>query len=360
METVSMSKQTDPDPFPTDEAKWTAINRRDKKADGHFYFSVKTTGVYCRPSCPSRMPLRKNVAFHATPQEAEAAGWRSCKRCRPKGPTLHEEYAATVAKACRFIEAAEEAPALAAVAKKVGMSPHHFHRVFKAITGLTPKGYARAHQAKTLRDRLPKAGSVTEAIYDSGFNSSGRFYAHSEDALGMKPADFRHGGANNAIRFAVAECSLGSVLVAASPKGVCAVLLGNDPILLVRDLQDKFPKADLIGGDGQFEETVAKVIAYIEAPRTGFDLPLDVQGTAFQQKVWKALRQIPAGKTVSYADIARKIGEPKAFRAVAQACGANSLAVVVPCHRVVRKDGGLSGYRWGVDRKKALLLKETA
>ncbi len=346
--------------YKTDEAKWAALNRRDKAADGQFYYAVKTTGVFCRPSCPSRLPLRKNVDFFETVQAAEDAGWRACKRCRPNGPSLQEAYAATVEKACRIIENADEAPSLDALAKAVAMSPHHFHRVFKAITGVTPKGYANAHRAKQVREKLPKAASVTEAIYGAGFNSNSRFYSKSNDTLGMTPTQFRKGGANNVIRFAVAECSLGSVLVAASEKGVCAVLMGNDPVILVRDLQDRFPKADLIGGDSQFEKTVSRMIAFIEAPRTGFDLPLDVRGTAFQQKVWKALRQIPVGKTASYSDIAKKIGAPKAVRAVAQACGANSLAVVVPCHRVLRNDGALSGYRWGVDRKKALLLKEAA
>ena len=347
-------------PYKTDEDKWEALNRRDPAADGRFYYSVKTTGVYCRPSCPSRLPLRKNVGFFDTAKAAEAVGWRACKRCRPTGPSLQEAYAVTVEKACRIIEKADEAPSLDTLAKAVAMSPHHFHRIFKTITGVTPKGYANAHRAKQVREKLPKAASVTEAIYGAGFNSNSRFYSKSTDTLGMTPTQFRKGGADKAIRFAVAECSLGSVLVAASEKGVCAVLMGHDPVLLVRDLQDRFPKADLVGGEKEFEKTVSRVISYIESPGTGFDLPLDVRGTAFQQKVWSALRQIPVGKTVSYSDIAERIGAPKAVRAVAQACGANSLAVVIPCHRVLRNDGALSGYRWGIDRKKALLLKEAA
>jgi AraC family transcriptional regulator of adaptative response/methylated-DNA-[protein]-cysteine methyltransferase len=355
-----MKTQREKKPYETDEAKWEALTRRDKAADGRFYYAVKTTGVYCRPSCPSRLPLRKNVDFFDTPRAAEAAGWRSCKRCRPTGPSLQQAYAATVEKACRIIEMADEAPSLEVLAQAVAMSPHHFHRVFKAITGVTPKAYAVAHRAKQVREQLPKAASVTEAIYGAGFNSNSRFYSKSIDTLGMTPTQFRKGGANNAIRFAVAECSLGSVLVAASEKGVCAVLMGDDPAVLVRDLQDRFPKAHLVGGDDRFNKTVSRVIACIEAPRTGFDLPLDVRGTAFQQKVWQALRQIPEGKTVSYSDIAERIGLPKAVRAVAQACGANALAVVIPCHRVLRNDGALSGYRWGIDRKKALLLKEAA
>ena len=343
----------------TEEAKWQAVVHKDPAADGAFYYSVKTTGVYCRPSCATTRPaLRKNVAFHDSPEEAEKAGFRPCKRCAPKGPTLAEEHAAAVAKACRAIETAEEPPALDVLAKAAGMSTYHFHRVFKAITGLTPKAYAVAHRARRVREELAKGGTVTEAIYESGFNSNGRFYAKSAETLGMTPTRFRKGGTGTTIRFAVAEGSLGSVLVAASDQGVCAISLGDDPDALVRELQDRFPKADLIGGDEEFERTVAQVIGFIEAPKTGLDLPLDVRGTAFQQKVWQALREIPAGSTVSYAGVAERIGAPKAVRAVAQACAANSLAVAIPCHRVLRNDGSLSGYRWGVQRKSALLERE--
>lgn len=328
----------------TEEAKWQAVVDKDPAADGNFYYSVKTTGVYCRPSCRTTRPaLRKNVAFHDSPEDAEKAGFRACKRCAPKGPTLAEAHAAAVAKACRAIEAAEEPPALDALAKAAGMSSYHFHRVFKAITGLTPKAYAVAHRARRVREELAKGGTVTEAIYESGFNSNGRFYAKSAETLGMTPTRFRQGGTGATIRFAVAEGSLGSVLVAASDQGVCAISLGDDPDTLARELQDRFPKAELIGGDEEFERTVARVIGFIEAPKTGFDLPLDVRGTAFQQKVWQALREIPAGSTVSYAGVAQRIGAPKAVRAVAQACAANSLAVAIPCHRVVRNDGSLSG-----------------
>jgi AraC family transcriptional regulator of adaptative response/methylated-DNA-[protein]-cysteine methyltransferase len=343
----------------TDESRWQAVVHKDRAADGTFCYSVKTTGVYCRPSCPTTRPaLRKNVAFHDSPEAAEKAGFRACKRCSPKGTTLAEERAAAVAKACRAIEAAEEPPALDVLARTVGMSSYHFHRVFKAITGLTPKSYAVAHRARRVREELSKGGTVTEAIYESGFNSNGRFYAKSAETLGMTPTRFRKGGTGTTIRFAVAEGSLGSVLVAASDQGVCAISLGDDPDALVRELQDRFPKAELIGGDEEFERTIAQVIGFIEAPKTGLDLPLDVRGTAFQQKVWQALREIPSGSTVSYADVAERIGAPKAVRAVAQACAANSIAVAIPCHRVLRNDGSLSGYRWGVQRKSALLERE--
>lgn len=239
------------------------------------------------------------------------------------------------------------------------MSRYHFHRIFKAITGLTPKEYAQANRAKRVRHKLGRSNTVTEAIYDAGYNSSGRFYATSDQVLGMTPSHFRAGGAQTDIRFAIGECSLGSILVATSDRGVCAILLGDDPDALARDLQDKFPEANLIGGDSEFEQLIAKIVGFVEAPAVGLDLPLDIRGTAFQQRVWQALREVPAGSTASYSDIAMRIGAPRAARAVAQACGANSLAVAIPCHRVVRHDGGLSGYRWGVERKRALLERET-
>jgi AraC family transcriptional regulator of adaptative response/methylated-DNA-[protein]-cysteine methyltransferase len=336
------------------------VQRRDPAADGAFYYSVRTTGVYCRPSCAARRARRENVAFHASPAAAEKAGFRPCKRCRPNEPALAERQAAAVAKACRLIEQAEEMPSLAALAKAAGMSRFHFHRIFRAVTGVTPKAYADAHRAQRVRDALVSSGSVTEAIYGAGFNSSGRFYAASADMLGMTPRDFRAGGAGAAIRFAVGACSLGNILVAATDKGVCAISFGDDPDALVRDLQDRFPKARLIGGDSEFEKLVAKVVGFVEEPTKEFDLPLDVRGTAFQQRVWKALRRIPAGATATYTDIARRIGRPKAVRAVAAACAGNPVAVAIPCHRVVRLDGDVSGYRWGVARKRALLAKEQA
>ncbi|MDF3834596.1 bifunctional DNA-binding transcriptional regulator/O6-methylguanine-DNA methyltransferase Ada, partial [Cupriavidus basilensis] len=249
-------------------------------------------------------------------------------------------------------------PTLDALAAQAGLSPYHFHRVFKAVTGLTPKAYADAHRARKLRTRLGRSGSVTEAIYDAGFNSNSRFYEASDQMLGMTASRYRAGGANTDIRFAVGECSLGSILVAQSERGVCAILLGDDPDALARELQDQFPKANLIGGDAGFEQLIARVVGLIEAPSLGLDLPLDVRGTAFQERVWQALREIPAGTTASYAEIAARIGAPRAMRAVAQACGANHIAVAIPCHRVVRSDGQLSGYRWGVERKRELLDRE--
>ena len=345
--------------FSSDEQRWDAVVRRDRNADGHFYYSVRTTGVYCMPSCASRPALRKNVAFHATRHEAESAGFRACKRCKPDIGGLAAIHAAGVARACRLIEVSEQMPDLDALAAEAGMSRFHFHRVFKNITGLTPKAYAAARRADRVRDELPRSGTVTDAIYGAGFNSNGRFYAKSAEVLGMAPKKFRAGGSGESIRFAVGECSLGSILVASTDKGICAIALGDDPDALVHDLQDRFPKARLIGGDSGFESLVARVVGFVEAPGLGLDLPLDVRGTAFQQRVWQALREIPAGRTASYAQVANRIGEPAAVRAVAQACGANSIAVAIPCHRVIRNDGGLSGYRWGVERKQALLDRES-
>jgi AraC family transcriptional regulator of adaptative response/methylated-DNA-[protein]-cysteine methyltransferase len=299
------------------------------------------------------------VAFHDTCAEAEAAGFRPCKRCRPNEPALATQYAAKVAEACRLIETSDEEPSLDALAEAAGLSRYHFHRIFKSQTGVTPKAYAVAERQKRVRASLKRSSNVTEAIYEAGFNSNGRFYENSSEVLGMTPSDFRAGGTNAGIKFAVGDCSLGSILVAASDKGVCAILIGDDPQALVSDLEDRFPKARLIGGDSEFESLVAKVVGFVEAPRTGLDLPLDIRGTAFQHRVWEALREIPAGKTATYSEIAERIGQPTSVRAVAGAVAANPIAVAVPCHRVIRTGGALSGYRWGVERKRALLDRES-
>ena len=340
------------------EDQWTAVVARDKRQDGQFYYSVKTTGVYCRPSCAARLALRKNVAFHSTPEEAERAGFRPCKRCRPKEASLGEQHSLAVEKACRVLEKAVEPLNLDQLATVVGLSPYHLHRLFKAKTGVTPRAYSAALKSKRVQDELDRTATVTEAIYSSGFNSNGRFYELSSQMLGMTPTKFRSGGNGVSIRFAVAQCSLGSILVAAAEKGICAISLGDDPDSLVRELENRFPKANLAIGDQEFERQVAKVIGLVEKPGTGMDLPLDIQGTLFQRRVWQALREIPVGKTASYSEIAGRIGAPKSVRAVARACASNTLAVAIPCHRVVRSDGALSGYRWGAERKKALLSKE--
>lgn len=341
------------------DPRWAAVVARDRTADGTFFYSVRTTGVYCRPSCAARLARPANVRFHATAAEAERAGFRPCRRCRPDRPSLEHQHAAAIAGICRTIETADEVPTLAELARSAGLSPYHFHRVFKAATGVTPRAYGAAHRTERVRRELGKPGkSVTQAIYDSGFNSGGRFYATSNQVLGMTPSAFRQGGARTEMRFAVGECSLGSILVAQSAKGVCAILLGDDPDALVKDLQDRFPRAALIGDDPAFERIVARVVGTVEQPALGLDLPLDVRGTAFQQRVWQALREIPPGSTASYSEIAARIGAPGSARAVARACAANPLAVAIPCHRVVRTDGSLSGYRWGAERKQALLGRE--
>jgi AraC family transcriptional regulator of adaptative response/methylated-DNA-[protein]-cysteine methyltransferase len=355
-----MNAAIQPPTFTSDAERWDAVQRRDPQADGQFWYSVSSTGVYCRPSCGARPALRRNVRFHASCLDAEHAGFRACLRCKPDQPPLAERHAQAVAQACRLIDAAEEAPDLDSLAQACGMSRFHFHRVFKAHTGITPKAYAAAGRAQRLQQGLAQAPSVTDALYAAGFNSSGRFYAAADGVLGMTPTAFRAGGSGASIRFAIGACSLGAILVAATDKGICAILMGDDPDQLARDLQDRFPQAELRGAEADFEATVATVVGFVESPALGFDLPLDVRGTAFQQRVWQALRAIPAGSTVSYAELAERVGVPSGARAIAGACAANPVAVAIPCHRVVRQDGSISGYRWGVERKAALLKREGA
>jgi AraC family transcriptional regulator of adaptative response/methylated-DNA-[protein]-cysteine methyltransferase len=343
-----------------EDPRWLAVTARDQSSDGQFYYSVKTTGVYCRPSCAARLARPENVRFHASCAEAEAAGFRPCKRCRPDQFSTLQLQAAKVEAACRLIESAEEMPDLATLAAAVELSPFHFHRVFKSITGVTPKAYAREQRDQRVRAELGRGASVTAALYDAGFNSSAPFYQGAAASLGMTPTQYRAGGADAVIRFAIGDCRLGAVLVACSEVGVCAILLGDDAEALLHELQDRFPRATLIGGDEEFDAVIAKVIALVDHPSLPVELPLDVRGTAFQRKVWQALRAIPPGTTRSYSAIAEDLGMPKGARAVASACAANPLAVAIPCHRVVRTDGSLSGYRWGVERKRRLLALEAA
>jgi AraC family transcriptional regulator of adaptative response/methylated-DNA-[protein]-cysteine methyltransferase len=343
-----------------DDPRWARVVARDKSADGQLWYSVSTTGVYCRASCPSRIANPKNVQLHNSLESARATGFRPCKRCNPEGASLEIATEALVARACRIIEESEEEPSLKKLAEAIGHSPGYFHRVFKATTGLTPKDYAAAHRAKKVRQRLASGNTVTEAIYDAGFNSSGRFYEKSTGMLGMTPSRYRAGGANEELRFAVGQTSLGAILVASSSRGVAAILLGDDPDELVRNLQDRFPKARLIGAARDYEALIAQIVGLVETPGIGLNLRLDIRGTVFQRRVWQALQEIPAGKTVTYAEVARRIGSPKAVRAVAGACAANNLAPAIPCHRVVRTDGSLSGYAWGVERKRVLLHREAS
>jgi AraC family transcriptional regulator of adaptative response/methylated-DNA-[protein]-cysteine methyltransferase len=352
----------------TDDARWAAVQARDAGADGVFYYSVRSTGVYCRPSCASRPARRANVAFHASATDAEAAGFRPCLRCRPDGPPLAARHADAVAQACRLIDEADAEPDLDTLAQACGMSRFHFHRVFKSHTGITPKAYAAARRAARLQRALSGAPSVTAAAFDAGFGSSGRFYAAAPAMLGMTPARYRAGGRGETIHFALTRCALGTLLAATTARGLCAILLGDDPDALVRDLRERFPQADLRDAEPGFATTLAQVAALVDGTHEGAhgdalqgaDLPLDVRGTAFQQRVWQALRAIPAGCTVSYAELAARLGMPQGARAVAGACAANPVAVLIPCHRVVRGDGALSGYRWGIDRKRRLLEREQA
>jgi AraC family transcriptional regulator of adaptative response/methylated-DNA-[protein]-cysteine methyltransferase len=341
-----------------DDSAWLAVETRDRRLDGRVYYAVKTTGIYCVPSCPTRKPNRANVVFFASRSAAERAGYRPCKRCKPDEASAVPVWARRIEKACRLMEAAESPVALADLAWAVGASTHHFHRQFKNALGITPKAYAAALQDDCVRRALARGATVTEALYGAGFSSSGRFYSGPAAALGMKPNTFRKGGACEQLSFATAPCSLGFVLVAASAEGVCAILLGDSTDGLAADLRALFPKATLSQGDTAFAKTAAAVVALVDRPGSQIAIPLDIRGTAFQRRVWDALRKIPAGETRSYGDLAAAIGAPDAVRAVAGACAGNKLAVAVPCHRIVRRDGSLSGYRWGPERKRALLDKE--
>lgn len=341
----------------TEDPRWAQLLARDPQAT--FVYAVRTTGIYCRPACPSRRARPEHVTFFADAGEAQAAGYRPCRRCRPEAESEQQRWAARITHACRQLEEGDP-PTLAALAADAGVTPWHFHRRFRALTGVTPRAYAAARRAERLRDGLPQAASVTEAIYAAGYGSSSRFYAASPAALGMAPQHFRRGGQGERITFAVGECSLGALLVAQSDRGLCAILLDASPEALVQQLQDRFPRAELAAAGPAFAQVMAQVAGLMDQPQAGLPLPLDIRGTLFQQRVWQALCAIPPGTTVSYRALATQIGMPSAVRAVALACAANPLAVAIPCHRVVRQDGALSGYRWGVERKRALLQREGA
>lgn len=339
------------------DPRWAAVASRDQRADGQFFYAVISTGIYCKPSCSSPLARPEQLQFFASSTAAEAAGFRPCKRCAPQGLAA-DKYSAKVIHACRLLEACESQPSLLELATAVGLSKDYFQKIFKRVTGVTPKAYAQAQRAQKLRETLASGSAVTEAIFAAGYNANSRFYSESDQVLGMTATSYRSGGVSAEIRFAVGDCSLGAILVAQTERGICAILMGDEPEALLDDLQKRFPKAHLIGGDSAYEQLVAQVVGFVEAPALGLSLPLDIRGTVFQQRVWQALCEIPAGTTASYIDIAKRIGAPKAFRAVALACAANALAVAIPCHRVVRSDGGLSGYRWGIERKRALLDNE--
>jgi AraC family transcriptional regulator, regulatory protein of adaptative response / methylated-DNA-[protein]-cysteine methyltransferase len=342
----------------TADPRWAAVLARDKEFDGEFVYAVRSTGVYCRPSCPSRPARPENVEFHDTTLLAQAAGFRACKRCQPDGVSLEHRHNDLITAACRAIEVSAASLVLEELATSAGLSAHHFHRVFKRVTGLTPKAYAKAVRGRRVQSALAGAHTVTEAIYDAGFNSSGRFYESNSNSLGMAPKQFQQGGADQFIRYAVEPCALGVIIVAATAKGVCGIEFGDSAHALVDRLRQRFPNATFEPGEVHFRSWVGQVLAYIEQPVGVLDLPMDIQGTVFQRRVWQALRDIPCGSTASYADVATAIGNPKAVRAVATACASNNIAVAVPCHRVVRSDGSLSGYRWGPERKAELLRRE--
>lgn len=347
-----------PSPSDTAEAFWRAVVDRDTSADGKFVFAVSTTSIYCRASCPSRRARRENVTFYATPSQAEAAGYRACKRCSPAGPAQTTERAALVTELCRLIESSANPPSLAELAKHIGKSPSHTQRLFKSTLGVSPHDYAQEHRRKRVDAQLRAADSVTEAAHASGHQSLANFYATAKHSLGMTPQAYRAGGAGETIHFAVAQCSLGPLLVAATARGLCAILMGEEPEALIADLAQRFPACILVGANADFERIVSLVVGLARDPASSSDLPLDIRGTAFQRQVWAELRKVPAGETVSYAELATRIGKPSASRAVAQACAKNPLAIAIPCHRVIRQDGGISGYRWGVERKRELLRRE--
>jgi AraC family transcriptional regulator of adaptative response/methylated-DNA-[protein]-cysteine methyltransferase len=345
--------------YATEQARWAALEQRDPQAEGLFWYAVRTTGVYCRPTCPSRLPRQSNVCFFDTPEAAEQAGFRACKRCQPRAQMRAEQQVALVQQACALIDAAPTPPRLHELAAAVGLSPYHFQRLFKRVLGVSPRQYAAARQQHRLRDALREEARVTEAMYHAGFESSSSLYQQGATALGMTPSHYQQGAPETAIRFTTAPCYLGWVLVAATARGICAIAIDDDPATLAANLQAEFPRAQVEQtSDAAFAAWVAQVVAFIEAPEQGLALPLDIQGTAFQRRVWEALQAIPAGQTMTYAEVAARIEQPTAARAVAQACAANRLAVAIPCHRVVRGDGTVGGYRWGPARKHTLLARE--
>lgn len=342
----------------TDDDRWQSVVDRDVNADGQFVFAVQTTGIFCRPSCRAKHALRKNVRFFADAQQAQDAGFRPCKRCQPDKDSAQQHRLDKIARACQLLE--QESPlTLDEQAQQVAMSPYHLHRLFKATTGMTPKVWQQSWRARRLRDALAKGVPVTQAILNAGFPDSSSYYRKADQALGMTAKQFRKGGDNVSVRYTLADCALGRCLVAESERGICAILLGDDDATLVADLHALFPAAQDVPADANFQQRVREVIVAINSRDASLSLPLDIRGTVFQQQVWQALRAIPCGETVSYQQLASAIGKPKAVRAVASACGANKLAIVIPCHRVIRGDGALSGYRWGIARKAQLLQRET-
>ena len=342
----------------TDESRWKAVLKRDGEAHDAFVYAVTTTGVYCRPTCPSRRPLRENVVFFEAASTAETNGFRPCRRCRPDRQPASAPADPRIIEACRILAEAGEPPTLNELAARFGLSPSYFHKLFKKNVGITPKEFGADCRLQRMRENLKNGSGVTEALYQAGYGSSSRLYEITDSRLGMTPAVFKNGGGGEVIVYAVGRSFLGPVLVAATERGICTVAFGDSASELIDGLKKDFPKADLREGGRDFAGLVEKVVSFIKAPEQGLGIPLDIQGTAFQQRVWKALRQIPLGTVTSYAELAEQVGRPKSARAVARACATNRIAVAIPCHRVVRSDGGLAGYRWGLARKKALIENE--
>lgn len=353
-----MQAEQPPDDLKTADARWQAVVERDHRADGQFVYAVKTTRIFCRPGCPSKIAKRQNIEFFDTADLAAAAGFRPCKRCQPDNMSPQQKRLELVISACKTIAQTTSAISLDSLARQAGLSRYHFHRIFKGITGLTPMAYYRAIQTGRTAAALSSASSVTEAIYDAGFNSAGRFYDNVGATIGMSPSRYRKGAEGEHIRFAVKPCSLGLIIVAATDKGICTIEFGDEAQTLIDRLHDRFPKAQFAPADTTFNRWISEILTYLDRPQGTLKLPLDIQGTIFQRRVWQVLQSIPAGQTVSYTELATRIGQPRAFRAVAHACASNNIAAAIPCHRVIGKNGDLSGYRWGITRKAELLRRE--
>jgi AraC family transcriptional regulator of adaptative response/methylated-DNA-[protein]-cysteine methyltransferase len=344
--------------FADDDARWQAVQSRDRRAEGQFFYAVSTTGVFCRVTCPSRRPRRENTAFFADAEAAHQAGYRPCRRCHPTGRSIDERHIDAIRAACALIDAAETPPVLQDLADTAGLSPFHFQRLFKAITGVTPRAYAAAKRVSKVQHELAAGAPVADALYGAGYGASSRLYEQAHAALGMTPATLRKGGAGIEIRWSIAETPLGRLIIAATAAGICMIEFGTDEAALAARLDARFPKALRRRADADLAAHLQTITAFIDLPARGLDLPLDIQGTAFQRRVWQALQAIPTGETASYAEIARRLGQPKSARAVARACAANGIALAIPCHRVIAGDGGISGYRWGVALKRDLLARE--
>lgn len=340
------------------EHRWQAVQARQQHCDGMFVYAVKSTGIYCRPSCPSRRPRQEQVAFFDRPEAAEQAGFRACRRCHPNGTVEPDPQVQLVERACQYIEGRAEPVTLADLGVAVGSSPYHLQRTFKRIMGISPRQYAEAHRLDRLKAGLRDGDDITGALYDAGYGSSSRLYERSNAELGMTPAAYQRGGTAMQIHYTITNSPFGRLLVAATERGVCAVSLGDDDAALEAELRSEYPAAEITRDNARLNQWVAALIAHLSGEQPRLSLPLDIQATAFQRRVWQALQAIPYGSTQSYREVAEAIGAPTAARAVAQACATNPVALVIPCHRVVRAGGELGGYRWGVSRKQALLARE--